>query len=283
MTFRVACPRELHCGRAHATGRTADQDCLAGRDADQVEDALGGRNGDRVAGGLREGQPVGLARPVRQHRALGIGVRPSSEYRIAHGGAIDAGADLVHDAGGVHTDPGWQRQGHHLAQVPGADLPVHGVDADCPHYDANLTGPSVRLVDLDQLEHVRVAVIRILRCLHGSYSLDSVVVDGGVSECERAIATRRAGAHGHDADAPHDDPQQVDSDRVALAERSHRVGGSGDGLDLREGLHAPGILPTAVNTELANTSEKMGRKRASCALSGSATLSPMKANTRTKL
>jgi hypothetical protein len=37
-----------------------------------------------------------------------------------------------------------------------------------------------------------------------------------------------------------------------------------------------------VNTELANTSEKMGRKRASCALSGSATLSPMKANTRTK-
>src|SRR5258708_18867804 len=55
------------------------------------------------------------------------------------------------------------------------------------------------------------------------------------------------------------------------------------GWTLAKACSQPGMLRIEVKTELANTIGKMGRKPASCAVSGSATVSPMRANTHDRL
>jgi len=52
------------------------------------------------------------------------------------------------------------------------------------------------------------------------------------------------------------------------------------GWTLAKACSQPGMLRIETKTELANTSGKTNRNPASCALSGSATVSPTKANTQ---
>ncbi len=159
--------RKLEDGRADAAGGTADEQRLAGFDANFVEAAPGRFRDDGQAAGDLEGQVVGFVDPMGEdgmfcHRAPAI-----TEDGVADKGAGDAGADPIDNAGGLDADACGKTHLLKSAISAFAALPVRRVDAGGAHRDAHLAGAGMWRVNLKDFEDLGAAVAAELNGFHG--------------------------------------------------------------------------------------------------------------------
>ncbi len=157
---------DLQDGRADAAGRPADQQGLPRADAHFTQDPQRRLDHRGVAGGLLEGEALGHRGPSRQYGELGVGVEAFAEDVVPDLCPADALADRVDDPGGVQAQSGGQSGGVGAEDLAFADPPVDGVHARGADGYADLAGPRVGLVGVEEVQDVGFAELGEDHLLH---------------------------------------------------------------------------------------------------------------------
>lgn len=168
-------PRDLDRKGPHAPGRAVDQHPHSGGEATVVPESLErGEPGQRHRGGLLEGEVIRHRGGVvlGDHGELGAcatGRRRQPGIDDVAGAEAPYGRpDLQHLAGEIGARDHGEGGAEEGAVRALTDLPVHRIDRRRPHLNQDLILRRPRRLDLPDLQHLRSAVARVHRGLHGA-------------------------------------------------------------------------------------------------------------------
>lgn len=153
---------------AHSPGRAAGEQRLSRPDTGLADEAQRGLHDGRVSRGLFERQLLGHAGPRRQHGELGVGVDSFAEHAVSDLDPFDSLADLVHHPRGVKADPRGQFGRMGPQHLPLADPPVDGVHTGSAHGDTYPPGTRMRILGIDEVQHVRAAELGKAHFFHAA-------------------------------------------------------------------------------------------------------------------
>jgi hypothetical protein len=164
---RAAGPGELRRCGAHAARGAVDQEGRVGGDAEQVQGPHGGLGNQWQprCHGPRYGWR--LERELVHDGVLGCAAGDREpEHLVPERHDTDTVADLVNHSSDVTARDAGQRERHHLLECAAAQFAVDRIDGRRAYRDPDLAGTGVRLIDIDDTQYRRVAVLGELDRLH---------------------------------------------------------------------------------------------------------------------
>ena len=154
---------ELHGQAPDPAGGARDDDGVTGGGADRAHGRVGGRAGDEQRPGRVPGDVRGLERQLiggHEHE-LGVACALLGEpdHLRVDGDPVDAGTDLLDDAGKVGALARGERRGPALVEQALADRRLAWIEPGGPDPDQDLPAPRNRPLDVDDVQDVDIAVV----------------------------------------------------------------------------------------------------------------------------